>query len=135
MTDEPRSPGRPTDYRPEYCERVIEWGAQGKSKAWMAAHLGIAKQTLYHWEEAHPEFLDATTRAMSLSQAWWEDAGQQNMATPGFNASIWAKNMSNRFRDDWTDRQEHSGPGGGPVQHAHSIEIVIVDPAEDTAKG
>ena len=33
------------------------------------------------------------------------------------------------------DKLQHSGPGGGPVQHAHSIEIVIVDPAEDPAKG
>lgn len=29
------------------------------------------------------------------------------------------------------DKLQHSGPGGGPVQHAHSIEMVIVDPADD----
>ena len=28
----------------------------------------------------------------------------------------------------FSDRVEHSGPGGGPVQH--SIEVTIVDPSE-----
>lgn len=39
------------------------------------------------------------------------------LVTQGFNASLWGKNVSCRFPDDWTDKskQEHSGPGGTPL--------------------
>lgn len=94
---------RPTDYKPEYCETIQEWGAQGKSIAWMAASLGQAKKTLYNWMKEHPEFLHAMERAQTLSQLWWEDAGQSGMTAERFNSSVWAKNMNCRFREDWRD--------------------------------
>lgn len=103
--------GRPSTYPDteegvkELCERVIEWGGDGKSKVWIAGKLGIAKQTLYNWEERHPEFMDALSRAMTLSQMWWEDAGQSGMTSDKFNSTIWSKNMAARFREEWTDTQ------------------------------
>lgn len=81
----------------------------------MAAELGISKQTFYDWEKANPEFLDATTRAVTLSQQWWEDAGQNGMVASLFNSTVWSKNMAARFRDEWTDRQEISGVDGSPL--------------------
>lgn len=98
--------GRPTAYLPEYCERVIELGREGKSHAQIAAALDVSRQTLYAWQEAHPEFLDAIMHARDLAQAWFEDKAQIGLTTPGFNASLWAKQVSCRFRDDYTDRQE-----------------------------
>lgn len=112
---EKRPVGRPTDYHPGCCDLVIEWGKRGKSKTWMAAELGISKQTFYDWEKANPEFLDATTRAVTLSQQWWEDAGQNGMVASLFNSTVWSKNMAARFRDEWTDRQEISGVDGSPL--------------------
>jgi hypothetical protein len=41
-----------------------------------------------------------------LSQAWFENKGQSGLETPGFNASLWAKQVSCRFRDDYTDKQQ-----------------------------
>lgn len=98
--------GRPTDYRDEYCETVIELGEQGKSHAQIARSLGVARQTLYDWSKVHPEFLGAITRAKDLALAWFEDKGQDGLTTPGFNASLWAKQVSCRFRDDYTDKQQ-----------------------------
>lgn len=71
----------------------------------------MARQTLHNWAGEHPEFLDAITRARDLSQAWFENKGQEGLEKPGFNASLWAKQVSCRFRDDYTDKQqtEHSG--------------------------
>ena len=114
--------GRPTDYRPEYCADVIEFGSQGKSLTWMAATLGIAKSTLQLWEKDIPEFSAAMTRARALSQQWWEDAGQQNMVmAPGqgtFNASVWSRSMAARFPEDWRENKgvELTGSNGGPVE-------------------
>lgn len=97
--------GRPTKYDPEICDTVISYGESGKSRAWIAATLGISRQTMANWEEAHPEFLDAMTHAKLLAQKWWEDAGQMGMEADKFNATVWAKNMSCRFADEWRDKQ------------------------------
>lgn len=123
--------GRPTDYRDEYCERVIELGTQGKSHAQIAAALGVSRMSLYRWAETHKEFNSAITHARDLSQAWWEDRGQEGLTAQLFNASLWAKSMSARFPDDYTERQrrEVTGKNGGPVEQVSRIERVIVDPS------
>lgn len=117
---------RPTLYDPAYCDQVVEWGAQGKSITWMAAQLDVSRECLYEWERVHPAFSDALSRARIKCQAWWEDQGQTGMVTPMFNASVWAKNMGSRFKADWSEKSsvELSGPNGGPVQQAMTVEFV-----------
>lgn len=110
--------GRPSTYDPAYCDQVIEWGKLGKSRTWMAAQIGVARKTIYEWESSFPDFCDAMTCAMALSQAWWEDAGQDNMLQTGFSASAWSRSMAARFPEDWREKTEtkHVGPNDGPVQ-------------------
>jgi hypothetical protein len=117
--------GRPTDYDPAYCQQVLDLGKQGKSKAYMAAQIGVVRQTLENWSQAHPEFLDAITRAMQLSQAWWEDAGQTGLTADKFSASVWSRSMAARFPEDWREvsRQEQTGADGAP------LTVVINKPA------
>jgi hypothetical protein len=98
-----RVPWRPTDYRPEFCERVIEWGRAGKSRTWIAAELEVNRDTLYAWMEAHPDFSDALTRAKVLEQRWWEDKGQDSLETTGFCQTMWARNMTCRFPKEWQE--------------------------------
>lgn len=109
------SPGRPTLYDPSYCEQVILWGKEGKSKTWMAANLDVTRQTFDNWEKQYPDFFGAMTRAMQLSQAWWEDAGQDNMLlSPGqgtFNASVWSRSMAARFPAEWREKTEQQISG------------------------
>lgn len=109
--------GRPSLYDPAFCDRVIELGRQGKSKVQIAVALDVVRMTLDNWANDHPEFMDALTRARELSQSWWEEQGQLGLLTQGFNASLWNKNVSCRFPDDWTDKskQELSGPGGAAL--------------------
>ena len=64
--------GRPTDYRPEYCQQLINYCAMGRSYEAFAGFIGVAKQTLYTWEKKHPEFLDAKRIARSAAQATLE---------------------------------------------------------------
>jgi transposase len=111
--------GRPSEYDPAYCERVIALGKQGKSKVVMAAELGVTKPTLENWARQHPEFLSALGLAMTHAQVWWENAGQKGLTAEKFNASIWSRSMAARFPEDWREnsRHEHTGPNGGPIQH------------------
>lgn len=110
--------GRPPKYRSEMCAQVIEWGKQGKSKTWMAAHLGVNKVTLHEWINSIPEFSNAMDLAEYYSQVWWEDAGQNGMLMPGFNASIWSRSMSARFPKEWreTKNAEITGADGGAIK-------------------
>lgn len=120
--------GRPSQYDPAYCEKVIAWGREGYSVVEMAAELGVHRDTLYGWAENEQAFSDAFTRARLLSQAWWEKQGRINLMTQGFNHSLWAKNMGCRFKGDWTEKTqtELSGPDGGPIPT--TITVVGVAP-------
>lgn len=113
MTDAPK-PGRPTEYRQEYCDRVVELGREGASKAEMAHAIGVSRTTLDAWTSANPEFLDAVKEAVSLAQGWWESEGRKAVfgQTPGFNATAFIFTMKNRFPDDWRDKQEVAHSGG-----------------------
>lgn len=110
--DGARFVGRPTDYRPEYCERVVELGKQGKSKAQIAVALDVVRNTLDLWAKANPEFLSAMQRAREESQNWWELQAQGSVYLPHqggtFNAALWSKIMNVRFPDDYREKQEVS---------------------------
>lgn len=124
---------RPSTYQPEYCERVVEAGRQGKSVAWMASEFDVNKDTIYEWAKVHPEFSDALTRARAHAQRWWEDKGQDGMVAPGFNGSVWSRSMAARFPDDWREQKgvELTGKDGGPLETVTRIELIPL--GEDSA--
>lgn len=126
--------GRPTDYSPGLCGRVVELGRLGKSHAQIAADLDVSRQTLYNWQEAHPEFLDAITYARDLAQAWFEDKGQEGLSDKGFNASLWAKQMSARFRDEYAERIQHANDPTDPMP-APQFVIQPVAPVRRDSEG
>src|SRR5512134_2193192 len=101
-----RGRGRPSTYDPAFCERVIELGEKGKSKAQIARALGCSRKSLYLWMTVHPEFAEAMKEAEFAALAWWEDMGQAGLTIPKFNAALYAFNMKNRFRDFYGDKVE-----------------------------
>jgi transposase len=90
--------GRPTDYRPEYCQKLIDFCSLGRSYEAFAGFLGVSKQTLYTWEKKHPEFLDAKRIARAKAQltleGWGEDLMKGNFGK-GASASVWIFMMKN----------------------------------------
>ena len=117
--------GRPSKYRPEYCDEIIDLGKNGKSIAQMAAHFDVDKASVFRWAEEHEDFRTAFARAKTHSQKWWEDQAQKNLSDRNFNAQLWLKSVASRFRDDYTERTqtELSGPNGAPVR----VESKTVD--------
>lgn len=95
--------GRPTDYRPEMCRRVVELGREGKSRAQIAAALDVSRQTVATWEKTHRAFLDAMSRAHDLALAWWEEQGTRGIwAGKQFNAQAYGLQMRNRFAAEYS---------------------------------
>lgn len=117
--------GRPTKYNPDYCEQVIQLGKQGKSRVQIACELDVDPKSLRDWADAHPEFSLALTRAKAEEQNWWENTGQTALFADKFNSAVWAKSMSARFRDDYTEKVQQELSGSVVTK----IERVIVDPA------
>lgn len=117
--------GRPSQYDQSYCDMAIEAGRAGKSLTWLAAEIDVSRECIYEWARTHPDFSDALTRMRQLAQRWWEDAGQNGMEKPGFNASIWSRSMAARFPDDWREVKgtELTGKDGGPVQTATKVDV------------
>ena len=48
--------GRPTKYRPEYCDQVVEHMAQGKSLTSFASRIGVSTDCLYDWIATNADF-------------------------------------------------------------------------------
>lgn len=110
---------RPTKYNPKYCAELIDHMAHGLSFEAFAGRIGVSKQTLYDWEKAQPEFLDAKEVGLQKAQLYWERLGiryvvnkSDSESTVGMggssksrslNASVWIFNMKNRF--GWRDKQ------------------------------
>lgn len=127
-----RPVGRPSKYKPEYCERILEMAAEGCSMAEYAAEFGIDRTTLFDWRDQHEEFSTALTRAKVLEQSWWEREARMNVKNKEFNANLWYRCAASRFRDDYTERKstEVSGPGGAPLQveSVTKIDASTLDP-------
>lgn len=119
--------GRPTDYRPEYCQSIMEMGEQGMSVVEMAANLGVARNTLeLTWPHKFPEFLRALTLARDSSQAYWERRGRDGVfgEIPGFQSGAYSRSMAARFPKDWTEKKQTELTGSLQVEQRH-----VIDPA------
>jgi transposase-like protein len=61
--------GRPSKYKPEYAEKLLEFMATGASVMEAAAKLKISRDTLYRWAKEHTEFGDALQAGKEWSEA------------------------------------------------------------------
>lgn len=95
--------GRPTKYKPEYCEQVVEHMAKGFSFESFAAIVEVNIDTLYEWANVHPAFSEAKKLAFSKCRHYWEKLGIEGLHSKFFNSAIWIYNMKCRFRKEWHD--------------------------------
>ena len=121
MTDDApkkRPVGRPSKYKPEFCEKIIELAKTGAGMVEWALACDVDRTTLFDWAASHEDFSTALSRAKLEEQRWWEQAGRGGMYLDKFNALVWKTSMQARFRDDYTERKvtEVSGPDGGAIK-------------------
>ena len=96
--------GRPTKYRKEYCEMLLEHQAKGLSFASFAGLVKVTHETLNEWAKKYPDLSAAKKKGNSECLLFWERMGIQGAAgkLKGFNTAAWIFQMKNRFQ--WRDR-------------------------------
>ena len=96
--------GRPTKYKPEFCNTVIEVGSCGGWLCEMAEACDVVRSTMDEWAANYPEFSEALTRAKQKAQAWFEREGREGLKAERFNAPLWQKQMAARHRDEYSEK-------------------------------
>lgn len=137
MTD---GPGRPSEYRAEFCQQAADLCAQGATDIELADFFDVSVRTLFRWKAEYPEFCQAIKAAKEVADERVErslyhkavgytfDAVKimQNDGSPlvvpyrehvppdTHAAVFWLKN---RQPDKWRDKreQELTGKDGGPL--------------------
>jgi len=137
MTKPKHAGGRPTLYRREMCDRLVEAMAKGLTAEAAAARIGISARSLFYWQQQHPEFLQAIQEGRQRSQLWWEERALAMANGESGNTQIVVLGLRNRSRaaTGWnndTVKLEHTGPEGGPVEvkAEHKIDIESLEPEQ-----
>ena len=125
--------GRPTKYKPEFCDVVVKVGEDGDTLVGMAEACDVDRATITNWMEEHPEFFSAVKRGLQKSQVWWEKQGRSATfgAVPGFNPTSYIFNMKNRFPSDWREKQDVDLTSSDGTMTPNVIERIIVQAKPD----
>jgi len=100
--------GRPTKYKKEYCQMLIEHMAQGYSFKSFAGVITTDEVTIQRWANQYPDFRTAKMIGKSKERAIWEKLHLKCCATGEGNMTgiIWAQ--KNKFPEDYKDTSEKS---------------------------
>ncbi len=127
--------GRPSLYRKEFCEMLIEHMKQGYSYKSFCAEIEVGQRTMYDWELVHPEWAEAKEIAFAKGMKFWEKLGvdfvvnetskdsEGNSTSKTLNSAVWIFNMKNRFQ--WRERQPDE------VTQIHNNQVSATVSAED----
>jgi len=128
-----RTIGRPTLYRPELCDQIIEAMGEGLSLEAAASACGIGPRTVFTWQNQHDEFRQAVEEGRTKSLLFWERRAIALSKGEAGNAAVITLGLKNRSRaaSGWHDAQrlEHSGPDGGPIQQqvTRTLDVSSLD--------
>jgi len=152
--------GRPSAYKPEYCEQAYKLCLLGATDKEMADFFRVSEVTVNAWKKAHPDFLKSITRGKTIADAnvaeklYHRALGYSHDAVKIFMpagadkpvyapyterfppdtpaASLW---LRNRQGGKWRDKQDHevSGKNGGPIQTEDVSALTPVERAQRLA--
>lgn len=119
MRKPPSSPapkGRPTKYKPEYCDMLVEHMSEGYSYESFAAVIKVNVDSLYEWEKVNAAFSEAKKSAWGQNLLFWERKGIEGLynyserssgggsSSQIFNTTNWIFQMKNRH--GWRDKKD-----------------------------
>jgi len=121
MTNHKHAGGRPTLYRRELCDRLVEAMSEGLSAEAAAAEIGVSARSLFNWQHQHPEFLQAIQEGRQRALLWWEKRALAMASGEPGNTQIVMLGLRNRSRaaHGWNNdtlKVEHTGIEGRPAE-------------------
>ncbi|HEY3797960.1 MAG TPA: hypothetical protein VGL58_06360 [Caulobacteraceae bacterium] len=85
-------------FDPSFVERALAAGREGKSRAEIAAQLGLGTKALAALEAANKDFAAALDLADAEARAWWDRLPREAVTQGGtFHPTAWAKAVTHRF--------------------------------------
>ncbi len=121
--------GRPSKYKPEYCESLIAHMKSGLSYESFGPSIGVNRDTLYQWEHTHDAFSDAKKRAVDESLLFWEKLGLGLAAGKiKGNPAIWIFTVCNRFPKQYSNNVKESANDQrvGELLRAETNELLTI---------
>lgn len=98
--------GRPTLYKPEYCQLLIDHMEQGYTFESFAGIVNVDRDTIYEWRNAHKDFSDSQKTGRS-KQLYANEKLIRDIAKFGEgNATAAIFILKNCHPKDWRDRRE-----------------------------
>jgi hypothetical protein len=94
--------GRPTLYRPEYCEAVVRLMGEGYDLTAFAGSIGVSRDIVYDWQERYREFRLAVKAGHAARLMALQHKLLNTHIGVGVTAAIFA--LKNAAPDDWQDR-------------------------------
>jgi transposase len=92
-------------YKPEFCEKVVELGEQGLTRAQIAKQLGVGRATLLDWADRHEDFKFAMELSDDMAMAKWEEEGMRGMNDKMFQGKLYMDMMRFRFPKDYMEKK------------------------------
>lgn len=98
--------GRPTKFKPEYCEQLVEHMKQGFPFGTFAAIIHVNEDTLYEWCHKHEIFSEAKKKGKKYQELWWISMGRQAVMgqVENFNSTTFVWMTKNLI--GWRDKHE-----------------------------
>ena len=138
--------GRPSKYRPEFCEQAKKLVALGATDLQLANFFEVSEQTIYTWKQNYSEFLEALKLSKELCDSQVERSlFQRAMGYSHPEVKVFQSNgeiithevikhyppdttamifwLKNRNPQEWRDRVEHTGKDGGAIEIADINEV------------
>lgn len=90
---------RPTKYREEYNDLLIQHMEKGFCFSTFACSIRVSRKTLYNWEKRFPDFREAFEIGEAKALAYYEQIGIKGMLgkIKHFNVRLYRLTMMNRF--------------------------------------
>lgn len=109
---------KPTKYKQEYCQELIDFMAQGYSYTSFAAHINVGRSTIYKWEDDFPEFKAAKEIALDKAKTFFETrllakmSGRKVKKDANFDPKLVDTSclifaLKTRFHKDYGEKQKH----------------------------
>lgn len=121
--------GRPTLYKQEFCQLVLDDMAKGFSLTAFAGLIGVNRETLTEWMSQHQDFSIAVSQGKALQLRSWEARGHKigdGYGGPGASTMV-VFGLSNLGDGEWRNKQDHtfSNPDGTNIEHK---TVIILPP-------